>query len=277
MDVDWPVAQPLFVGVAVALVSLFDGERLLVKDTALHGARVAAEGARAIVLAGSTGEPWLLTAEERAALTEATRTLVPDVPVIVGTGHPDTAEAVRLTASAREAGADAVIAISPPGSEDLVGYYKAVAAAAGDLPVLAYHFPKVSSPGISVEMLRRLPVCAVKDSSGDAERLASELQAWQGPVYVGSPLLLAAAGSFGARGAILALANLEIERCHRAFHGDLDAQRDLVPDHLAAQEDFPRGLKRMLAARHGTPVGSRVHQPSQGVYPAARRMRVSAE
>ena len=257
MDTDQP-CEPLFSGVAVALVSLFDNERLLVEDTARHAARVAAEGASAIVLAGTTGEPWLLSAEERVMLTAATRNLVLDIPVIVGTGHPNTAEAVRLTAAVRDAGADAVIAISPPGSEDLVGYYEAIATAAGGLPVIAYHFPQVSAPGIPVSLLERLPISAVKDSSGDAERLASELQAWQGHLYVGSPLLLAAAGSFGATGAITALANLDVARCQMAFRGDLGAQRDLLADHLATRQDFPLQLKRMLAARHGTPMGTRM-------------------
>jgi 4-hydroxy-tetrahydrodipicolinate synthase len=253
----------LFEGVAVALLSLFDDdERLLVAETADHAAALAAEGVRAIVVAGSTGEPWFLTAQERVALTEATRAAVPDdVPVVAGTGHPDTAEAVRLTRAAREAGADAVIAISPQGRDDPSEYYEAVAEAAGPLPVLAYHFPLVSSPGVPVELLGRLPIAGVKDSSGDVERLGAALDVYGGSVYVGSPLLLNLAGTLGAAGAIVALANLEVERLAAAFAGDSDAQRELSAEHRRAQRDFPRGLKQMVADRRGTSAAFRTRPP----------------
>jgi 4-hydroxy-tetrahydrodipicolinate synthase len=47
------------------------------------------------------------------------------------------------------------------------------------------------------------------------------------------------------------------ERCAAAWAGDLDAQRALLADHLAASEDFPRGLKERMAAELGTPAGVR--------------------
>ena len=277
MDADRP-CEPLFSGVAVALVSLFDNERLLVEDTARHAARVAAEGASAIVLAGTTGEPWLLSAEERVVLTAATHNLVVDIPVIVGTGHPDTAEAVRLTAAVRDAGADAVMAISPPGSEDLVGYYEAIATAAGDLPVIAYHFPQVSAPGIPVSLLEHLPISAVKDSSGDAERLASELQAWQGHLYVGSPLLLAAAGSFGATGAITALANLDVARCQMAFRVTSALSATCWPITWLPGRTFPcssSACSQLGTALRSAHARSRWTQPTSALSPGERHPFVS--
>lgn len=256
---------PLFEGVGVALLSLFDDddERLLVAETAEHAAGLAAEGVRAVVVAGTTGEPWYLTAEERVALIEATRSAVPDhVPVIAGTGHPDTEEAVRLTRAARDSGADAVIAISPQGCDDPTAYYEAIAEAARPFPLLAYHFPRVSPPGVPVELLGRLPIAGVKDSSGDVERLGDELDLYGGPVYVGTPLLLTLAGTLGAAGAIVALANLEVERLAAAFAGDRDAQRELLAIHRRAQRDFPRGLKRMVADRRGTSAAYRTRTPA---------------
>ncbi|MFL5913592.1 MAG: dihydrodipicolinate synthase family protein [Gaiellaceae bacterium] len=272
---DATAGQAPFRGVAVALVSLFDEDgRLLVDRTAELAATIAAEGARAVVVAGSTGEPWFLTAPERAQLIEATRRALPgDVPVVAGTGHPVPDEAVRLTVAARDAGADAVLAISPQGHEDPTAYYAAVGRAAGTLPVLAYHFPAVSTPGVRVELLSGLPVAGIKDSSSDADRLASELDAYDGPVYVGSPLLLATAGALGAAGAIVGLANLDVSRCAAAFAGDLDAQRALVPDHLAAQSDFPRSLKKMLSERRGTPATVRSRPPADPAAAAWPRVR----
>jgi 4-hydroxy-tetrahydrodipicolinate synthase len=259
-----PGLPALFEGVAVALLSLFDDdERVLVPETAELAAGLAAEGVRAVVVAGSTGEPWFLTAEERVALIEATRTAVPDhVPVIAGSGHPHTEEAVRLTRAARDSGADAVMAISPPGRDDPTAYYDAIAEAAGQLPVIAYHFPLVSSPGVPVELLGRLPIAGVKDSSGDVERLGGALDVYGGPIYVGSPLLLTLAGTLGAAGAIVALANLEVERLAAAFAGDGDAQRELLAEHRRAQRDFPRALKQMVADRRGTSAAFRTRPPA---------------
>ena len=127
-----------------------------------------------------------------------------------------------------------------------------MATAAGALPVLGYHFPAVSAPGIAVDALAALPVAGLKDSTGDPDRLLEELEVFDRPIYVGSSALLALAGPLGCAGAILALANVEPERCAAAFAGDAAAQRALAPAHLAARRAFPRGLKDLMATRWGT-------------------------
>ena len=107
-------------------------------------------GIRAVAVAGSTGEA-ARTAGERIALLTETRKAVPaGVPVIAGTGGPSARQAAALTRDAREAGADAVLALCPPRNNDPRPYYEAVAEAAGDLFVLAYHFPQTAPPGIPV-------------------------------------------------------------------------------------------------------------------------------
>jgi len=110
-----------------------------------------------------------------------------EVPVLAGTGAPTGGEAVQLTRAAAAAGADAALVLSPAGVTNPNGYYQRVAGGAGDLPLLAYHFPLASPPGIPLELLPGLPVRGVKDSSGDAERLAFLLERYDGDTYVGSP------------------------------------------------------------------------------------------
>jgi len=124
--------------------------------------------------------------------------------------------------------------------------------------VLAYHIPPVSSPGVPVQALATLPVAGVKDSSGSADRLLDELAHYPGATYVGSSALLALAGPMGAAGAILALANIEPERCCRAFAGDVIAQRELADGHLELRRGGPPALKRLLAADRGTSPVARV-------------------
>jgi 4-hydroxy-tetrahydrodipicolinate synthase len=244
---------PLFRGVGVALVTLFHGDGTADPSATGKLARELAErGMRAVLVAGTTGEAATLDDSERVALITAAREMVPGgIPVIAGTGAPSARQAARLTSAAVAAGADAVLAFPPPGSRDLGSYYAAVAAAAGGRPVLAYHFPRVSAPGIEVAELARLPVAGVKDSSGDADRLLDELAHYPGPVYVGSSGLLVMAGPMGAAGALLALANIEPERCVAAFAGDATAQRELAVAHLAVKRAGPRELKRVLAGSRG--------------------------
>jgi 4-hydroxy-tetrahydrodipicolinate synthase len=249
----------VFRGVGVALVTIFgdDGEIDPGATGKLAGDLVA-RGMQAVLVCGSTGEAATLTWPERVALIEAVRGAVPPgIPVIAGTGAPSARQAAALTGDAVDAGADAALAFPPPGSRDLTGYYRAVAGAAGGRPVLAYHFPRVSAPGIPVEALAGLPVAGVKDSSGDPDRLLDELAHYPGATYVGSSAVLALAGPMGAAGAILALANIEPERCVAAFAGDAAAQLALADRHLEARRGGLPMLKIVLAAEQGLPAGTR--------------------
>lgn len=255
---------PLFRGVGVALVTLFDdGDTVDAASTAALAAKLVGLGVRAVVVAGSTGEAAALTPVERTALLRAVRAAVPPrsgVPLIAGTGAVTAGGAAELTRRARDDGADAVLALSPPGSDDLPGYFGAVADAAAGIPVLGYHFPDVSSPGIPVELLNELPLAGCKDSTADADRMLRTLATFRQPLYTGSSALVALAGAAGCAGAILALANARPELCQAAFEGSLEAQRELAPDHLTAKASFPSGIKRLTAERFGTSVEHRLRR-----------------
>jgi 4-hydroxy-tetrahydrodipicolinate synthase len=247
----------LFTGVGVALLTLLapDGGVDAVATGEL-AADLERRGVRAVLACGTTGEPATLSDAERAEVIAAARAAV-TVPLIAGTGAPTAARAAALTAQAVGAGADAILAWPPPGSEDLPGYFAAVAGAAAGRPVLAYHFPKVSAPGVPVQALAELPVIGVKDSSGDPNRLLEELTQYAGATYTGSSALLTLAGLSGAAGAILAAANVEPELCCAAFGGDGGAQRALAEVHLAGRAGGPPALKQILAQRHGMSALSR--------------------
>jgi 4-hydroxy-tetrahydrodipicolinate synthase len=112
--------EPLFTGVGVALATLFDDDgEVDAKATAGLAATLVDLGVRGVVVAGSTGEAAALTAGERVALLTETRRAVPSgVPVIAGTGGASARQAAALTRDAREAGADAVLALCPPRNND---------------------------------------------------------------------------------------------------------------------------------------------------------------
>lgn len=252
--------EAVFRGVGVALVTCFDDAGDLdAAATAALAEQLCARGVSAVVVAGTTGEAATLEPQERCTLVEAVRAALPDrVPVVAGTGAPSARQAVAYTAGAVDAGADAVLVLSPPGTDDPRRYYEQVAAAAGPVPVLAYHFPAVSPPGIPVPVLAELPVAGGKDSSGDPDRLLDELVTVPGALYTGSVSLCLLAGALGAAGAILAMANVEPERCARAFAGDADAARELVPLNRTVRQGGIPTLKRLVAERFGVPAHARV-------------------
>jgi 4-hydroxy-tetrahydrodipicolinate synthase len=245
--------EPVFRGVGVALVTIFGraGE-MDPAATANHAADLASRGMRAILVAGTTGEAGTLTKQERTALIEAVRAAIPaEIPVLAGTGGATAEVAVSLTVQAARAGADAILAYPPPGSAGLPDFFAAIGDAAAGQPVLAYHVPWISAPGVPVDELAALSVAGIKDSSGSPDRLLDELAHYKGATYVGSSALLALAGPMGGAGAILALANVEPEACSRAFAGDAAAQRGLADIHLEVREGGPAALKRILGQRSG--------------------------
>lgn len=252
--------SPLFEGVAVALVTLFrpDGS-LDAGATADHAARLVDAGVQAVLVAGTTGEAASLSPGERRELLAAVRArLDASVPVLAGTGAPSAYQAAALTGDAVEAGADAILALSPPGSRDLAGYYKEVASAAAATPVLAYHFPRASAPGVPVDELGGLPVQGIKDSSEDATRLMAERASFRGWLYVGSAAMAPLATALGVTGAILALANAEPEACVAAFAGDADAFGRMAPAHVRMSAGAPGAIKAMVAERYGTSTVARI-------------------
>lgn len=252
-------AAPLFSGVGVALVTLFDDEgEIDAPATADHAARLVDAGVAAVLVAGTTGEAASLDPEERSDLLLAVRNAIDGrVPLIAGTGAASTRQAVVLSRRAEDDGADALLVLSPPQVADPRPYYERVAISAS-IPVLAYHYPKLSAPGVPVDVLRQLPVAGIKDSSGEAERLILEAEELSVGVYTGSPSLIHLAGAIGCSGAIVGLANLDPEGCARAWAGDGDVQRALIAGHRAQALAGIASLKRALCALQGTSPVTRV-------------------
>ena len=253
---------PLFRGVGVALVTLFDEHG---SSTHLRQRRMPPDSSTSACepcwWGGRPGRRRRAIPPSARRCSGTLRDALPpssDVQVIAGTSAPSIREAVALTAAARDGSADAVLALSPPQVSDPRPYYEAVAEAAAEVPVLAYHCADFSPPGRCLEHLRELPVSGCKDSSGDATRFHRELAEFDGALHVGSPVLTPLAGAIGAAGALLAIANFDPGRCIAAFEGDVEAQRSLIKPNLETMVRFPCLLKEFVAARFATTTTTRV-------------------
>ncbi len=132
-------------------------------------------GSHGVVVAGTTGESPTLTDEEDRLLLAAVKDEIGDrATVICGTGTNDTRHSQELSAQAAEAGADAVLVVTPyynkPNRAGIIAHYEAVAEAAG-IPVIAYNIPSRVVINVPPDLLAELGqidnVVAVKQANND--------------------------------------------------------------------------------------------------------------
>jgi 4-hydroxy-tetrahydrodipicolinate synthase len=135
-------------------------------------------GSDGVVVNGTTGEASNLSEEERVGLIRAALEAIGDrATVVAGTGTNSTAHSIELTRQAAEAGAHAVLVVTPyynkPPQRAIVEHFKAVAAAT-ERPVVVYNIPGRCVINIEPETMDRLAeipnVTAVKQSNADLEQ-----------------------------------------------------------------------------------------------------------
>ncbi len=165
-----------FTGVITAMVTPFSENG----EVDLPGCRSVARhlienGSSGLVLAGTTGEsPTLEDSEKLAVLAAVREELGSGTQLIVGTGSNDTRHSVELTRAATDAGADAVLIVTPyysrPNALGVRAHFETVAAAT-ELPVIAYNIPSRCVVNISPGELAALAmienVVAVKQANND--------------------------------------------------------------------------------------------------------------
>lgn len=198
--------------VLTAMVTPFDSDGGLDLDGAAELATWLVEhGSDGLVVAGTTGEAPTLTHAEQADLI-ATVVDAVDVPVIAGAGSNDTGAAIDLTKRAGEAGAEAILSVTPyynrPSQKGLLAHFTAIAEAT-DLPVVLYDIPVRTGRKIETETLIELAhtvdnIVALKDAAGDpAETARFAADAPDGfEVYSGDDALTLPLLSIGAVGVI---------------------------------------------------------------------------
>ena len=148
------------------------------------------EGTNGLVPVGTTGESPTLSHDEHKKVVEWCIDQVDGrVPVIAGSGSNSTAEAIELSRHAEEAGAEAVLIVTPyynkPTQEGLYQHYKAINDAIG-IPIIIYNIPGRSIVDMSVETMARLfelkNISGVKDATANLTRV-SQQRAAMGPDF----------------------------------------------------------------------------------------------
>jgi 4-hydroxy-tetrahydrodipicolinate synthase len=198
-------------------------------------------GIDGLVPCGSTGESATLShAEHERVIRITIEQTRKRVPVVAGTGSNSTAEAIRLTASAREMGADGALLISPyynkPTQDGIYKHYKTIAASV-DLPIFAYNIPGRTGSNVAPETLARLAelknFIGVKEASGSTEQTSDLLRLTNGKFTVlsGDDALTVPLMAIGAKGVIATIGNAMPREIHEltaaGLAGDFERARQL--------------------------------------------------
>jgi len=170
-----------FNGIYTALITPFNQDFTINENAyAILIDKIISEGVHGIVVAGSTGENYSQTLEERIHLINLSAKLINKrVKLIIGTGGVLRIEdSIALGKKAKEIRADAIMISSPPYSVP-TSKENALSSLAIDkatnLPILLYNYPGRTSVNMDKEYLDIISesknFCAIKESSGEISRI----------------------------------------------------------------------------------------------------------
>lgn len=258
----------MFKGSIPALVTPFDTHGAVDEEAFRnHVEWQIAEGSTGLVPVGTTGESPTLSHDEHKRVIEiCIEVAAGRVPVIAGAGSNSTHEAIDFATHAEEAGADALLVVTPyynkPGQRGLYEHYAAIARAV-KLPIFIYNIPGRSIIDMLPETMARLHadypnIVGVKDATAKLERV-SEQRAACGTDFIqlsGEDGTALAFNAHGGVGCISVTANVAPRLCAEFqaatlkgdFHKALGLQDRLMPLHKALFiEPNPGGAKYALA------------------------------
>jgi 4-hydroxy-tetrahydrodipicolinate synthase len=235
-----------FSGAITALVTPMRGGA--VDDPALI-ALVEAQidaGIDGLVPCGTTGEATTLSAAEHFhVVAQVVKAARGRVPVIAGAGSNDTRKAIELSEACREAGADALLHVTPfynkPPQAGLIAHFSAIADAT-PLPIILYNVPGRTAVDLLPETVASLAehprIVGIKEATGDLHR-ASQLRERCGPDFAllsGDDFTVLPFLAIGGHGVISVVSNvlpgLIAELCRAAREGAWERARQLHERHL---------------------------------------------
>ncbi|WP_340100854.1 4-hydroxy-tetrahydrodipicolinate synthase [Salinibaculum salinum] len=193
--------------------------------------RLESAGVDGLVPMGSTGESATVSHDEHIEVIDAVIDAV-DVPVIAGSGSNNTAEALSLSQRAADAGADALLLISPyynkPEQRGFIEHYETIADEV-DVPQIVYNVPSRTGQNIEADTVAELAehesIQGFKAAGGDLNQVSEivektrdeEFDVLSGNDGETLPIL-----SVGGTGCISVAANVEPERMGGMVHAALD-------------------------------------------------------
>ena len=233
--------KTLFTGACTALVTPFLDGRINYPMMEQLLKRQIDAGIKAVVVAGTTGESPTLSDDEKITLFERCKEYAGDrCQIIAGTGSNDTAHSVALSIAAEEAGADALLVVSPyynkATPQGIYLHYLSICNAVS-IPVIIYNVPGRTGLDIPVSVYSKLAlipnIAGVKEAGNDISKIVRIRNACGAdfPIWSGNDDQIVPVMALGGKGVISVLSNVKpIETqsmCDAALAGDFSTASDL--------------------------------------------------
>lgn len=215
----------IFTGAGIAIITPFNTDGSINYDKLGEIIDYQIEnGTDAIVICGTTGEASTMTDDEhRNCIRFAVKHTAGRVPVIAGAGSNDTKYAVELSKEAEEAGADALLHVTPyynkTTQNGLIAHFTAIADSV-NIPIVLYNIPGRTGMNMDVSTVKELAkhrnIAAIKEASGNIS-YAAKLIAECGDdidIYSGNDDMIVPLMSLGAKGVISVLSHVLPKQTH---------------------------------------------------------------
>ena len=237
----------VFTGAATAIVTPMKADKTV--DYEAFGRLIEwqiEQGIDAIVAAGTTGEGSTLTDEEHREVIKFTvDTVNGRVPVIAGTGSNDIAYALELTKFACDAGADAMLVVTPyynkATQKGLIESFTAIADISTK-PVILYNVPSRTGcnllPETCAVLAEHKNIVAIKEASGNISQIAKLASLTKGKldIYSGNDDQIVPVMSLGGKGVISVLSNIlpkeTSKMCHLYLDGKVAESLDMQLEYI---------------------------------------------
>ena len=236
----------IFKGAGVAIATPFNADGSVNYDEFSRLIEFQIEnGTDAIIVCGTTGESATLSEEEHVdVIRYCIEKVAGRIPVIAGTGSNSTETAVMLSKAAEEAGADAVLVVTPyynkATQKGLICHYRTVAESIS-IPVIMYNVPSRTGcnilPKTAVTLCREVPnIVGIKDATGNISQTIEMMSMADGCIdlYSGNDDQILPILACGGLGVISVLSNVAPKQTHdicaKFFEGDVEGARKLQYD-----------------------------------------------
>jgi len=267
-----------FKGIIPAVLTPFNNKGEFDEEAQRENLRFLIEnGVHGLMVNGSTGEAENLSREERRKNVElAVEEAGGKIPVIAGTGVPSTKVTIDLSKDAKDAGADAVMIVTPfyliPNEEGLIKHYKTITEKV-DIPIVLYNIPQHTKVNLDSTLIEKLcnevpNIVGLKDSYGNLSQFADTIARVGDKISVltGCDDLILPSLILGAPGAIVALANIApkmvVELFEYAKKGEINKAKEIyfkllpIARAIGSEYNFPAPVKEavnLLGRKAGPP------------------------
>ena len=209
--------QPIFEGVCTALATPFEDQGIDYENFDRLLEHQTQAGVTAFVVCGTTGEAATMSDDEQHNLIRYCVKHTHSQTVIAGTGTNDTTHTLRKCLAAEDAGADALLVVTPyynKGNHDgILRHYETIADCV-HIPVILYNVPSRTGVNLTPEqyaILSQHPnIGGVKEASGNLSQVL-RTQTLCGPdfhIWSGNDDQIVPMMALGAKGVISVLSNL---------------------------------------------------------------------